>query len=171
MFCQSVTLNPKLVDYSVRLLRAMHWEGVAMVEYRYDAAADRAVLMEVNGRFWGSLPLALHAGVDFPYLLYLSTLDELDAAPARPYKVGVKCRLVAGDTKWLYGVLSSHSLPPFKAWLEYLSAFRPGIKYYGWSLDDPMPAIMNFVLRVRALLARSVRRIYPAMASFGKLRS
>ena len=169
VFCESVTLSPKLADYSVRLLQAMQWEGVAMVEYRYDAAADRAVLMEVNGRFWGSLPLALHAGIDFPYLLYRSTLEGLDAAPPRPYKVGVKCRLIAGDTKWLYSVLASHLRPPFKACIEYLSAFRPGVKYYGWSLDDPMPAIMNFVLRLRALLASSMRRISPAKASAGKV--
>jgi predicted ATP-grasp superfamily ATP-dependent carboligase len=159
VFCQSVTLSPKLADYSVRLLRAMHWEGVAMVEYRYNAEADRAILMEVNGRFWGSLPLALHAGIDFPYLLYRSTLEGVGAPPQCRYKVGVKCRLIAGDTKWLYSVLASGLLPPFKACMEYLSAFRPGIKYYGWSLDDPLPAIMNFVLRLRGLLASSMRRI------------
>ena len=80
-------------------------------------------------------------------------------------------RLIAGDTKWLCSVLASRLRPPFKACFEYLSAFRPGIKYYGWSLDDPIPAIMNFVFRVRGLLASSVRRISPAKAPAAKVLS
>jgi hypothetical protein len=51
-------------------LSAMNWQGVAMMEYRWDPATDEFYFLEMNGRFWGSLHLALHAGVDFPaYLL------------------------------------------------------------------------------------------------------
>ena len=50
-------------------LTHLDWQGVAMVEYRWDAATDRFYLMEINLRFWGSLHLALFAGVDFPRLL------------------------------------------------------------------------------------------------------
>ncbi len=50
-------------------LTHLGWKGVAMVEYRWDAATDRFYLMEMNLRFWGSLHLALYAGVDFPRLL------------------------------------------------------------------------------------------------------
>jgi hypothetical protein len=50
-------------------LAAMNWQGAAMVEYRWDPATDRFALMEMNLRFWGSLHLALYAGVDFPRLL------------------------------------------------------------------------------------------------------
>src|SRR6185437_10637525 len=59
-------LDPSLLDHSVRLLKALEWEGVAMVEYRHDRATGETALMEVNGRFWGSLPLAVAAGMDFP---------------------------------------------------------------------------------------------------------
>ena len=52
-----------------RKLVHLGWKGVAMVEYRWDAATDRFYLMEMNLRFWGSLHLALYAGVDFPRLL------------------------------------------------------------------------------------------------------
>lgn len=52
-----------------RKLVHLGWKGVAMVEYRWDAATDRFHLMEMNLRFWGSLHLALYAGVDFPRLL------------------------------------------------------------------------------------------------------
>lgn len=50
-------------------LQSLGWKGVAMVEYRWDSATDKFYLMEMNLRFWGSLHLALYAGVDFPRLL------------------------------------------------------------------------------------------------------
>ena len=59
---------------SEALLARIGWQGPAMVEYRYDAASRRYWLMEVNGRFWGSLPLASHAGVHFAWETYRSAL-------------------------------------------------------------------------------------------------
>jgi hypothetical protein len=56
--CDAVPLEQfvPLQEKSIRLLQHIGWDGVAMVEYRYDPASGRAVLMEVNGRFWGSFP-------------------------------------------------------------------------------------------------------------------
>lgn len=73
--------------------RARHLvlEGVAMFEYRWDPTTDDYRLIELNSRFWGSLHLALFAGVDFPRLL-------LDAFFGHPEECGtydprVACRL------------------------------------------------------------------------------
>jgi predicted ATP-grasp superfamily ATP-dependent carboligase len=66
---ESVVADPALVERSAALLRAVGWQGVAMVEYKVDAATGIPYLMEINGRFWGSLQLAIDAGVDFPALL------------------------------------------------------------------------------------------------------
>ena len=57
--------DPNLVQSSLALLQAMRWQGVAMVEYKVNADG-RAVLMEVNGRYWGTIGLAISAGIDFP---------------------------------------------------------------------------------------------------------
>ena len=46
--------------------RRDRWHGVAMVEFKRDERDDTPRLMEINGRFWGSLQLAIDAGVDFP---------------------------------------------------------------------------------------------------------
>jgi predicted ATP-grasp superfamily ATP-dependent carboligase len=75
----------------LRLLEALEWHGVAMVEFKRDARDGRFVLMEVNPKFWGSLALAVHAGVDFPHLLYRMAVDG-DVGPVRDYRVGVRCR-------------------------------------------------------------------------------
>ncbi|MEM2915579.1 MAG: ATP-grasp domain-containing protein, partial [Candidatus Bathyarchaeia archaeon] len=68
--------NEKLKKYAVELLKAMNWQGVGMVEFKLDEKNGSAKLMEVNGRFWGSLQLAINAGVDFPYLLYKLIVEE-----------------------------------------------------------------------------------------------
>jgi predicted ATP-grasp superfamily ATP-dependent carboligase len=149
--CESMPLDPKLRDWSVALLQAMNWDGVAMVEFRHDDASGRSVLMEVNGRFWGSLPLAVQAGCDFPYELYRSSLAPDAPADPPPYRAGLRSRLLAAETKWLMQALRHRTVPRWRALAEYLLAFRPGTKYYAWAWDDPRPAIDLFLSRWRRL--------------------
>ncbi|UCG69424.1 MAG: ATP-grasp domain-containing protein, partial [Thermoplasmata archaeon] len=87
-------------EYAFELMESLNWHGVSMVEFKYDEKTNISNLMEINGRFWGSLPLAIAAGVDFPYLLY-KMLMEGDIEPVFDYKIGVKCRwLIPGDILW-----------------------------------------------------------------------
>ena len=53
-----------------RLADAVSLDGVAMFEFRHNSAAGSHILIEVNPRFWGSLPLAVAAGADFPAALW-----------------------------------------------------------------------------------------------------
>ncbi len=79
-----------LKDAEAKLDRA-GWQGVAMVEYRWDPASDSFSLMEMNLRFWGSLHLALYAGIDFPKYLAQCHFGETPQAP-ESYPIGLKCR-------------------------------------------------------------------------------
>ncbi len=67
--CAESFYDPRLKDYGTRLLNRLEWHGVAMVEFRYDERDHDYKLMEINPKFWGSLELALAAGVDFPFAL------------------------------------------------------------------------------------------------------
>lgn len=89
--------HPELLDMSLRLLKSLNWKGIAMVEWKIDTATQQPKLMEINPRFWGSLELAVRAGVDFPYLYALAAADQpLPAVPE--YSDGVRCRwLIPGD--------------------------------------------------------------------------
>ena len=57
---RSVAVDPGLRSRAERLLEAMRWHGPAMVEFR-DDGVHPPWLMEVNGRFWGSLQLSIDA--------------------------------------------------------------------------------------------------------------
>jgi predicted ATP-grasp superfamily ATP-dependent carboligase len=100
----SVPVDPRMRDYALRLLQALNWHGVAMVEFKQDRRDGIPKLMEINGRFWGSLPLAIAAGMDFPYLLCRMMLEG-DIDEVMTYRAGVRCRWLVGDLVHLGEVL------------------------------------------------------------------
>lgn len=105
-FRESVALDPLLFDYSLRLLAALDWTGLAMVEFKVGADGPR--LMELNGRIWGSLPLAVKSGVDFPAGLADVWLDGAPGREGRPqtsYPVGVRSRNLGLEVVWIGSTL------------------------------------------------------------------
>ncbi len=106
--------RPELIEVALRLLKALRWSGVAMVEFKTDPRDNQPKLMEVNPRWWGSLQLSILSGVDFPYLLY-KLVTEGDVEPVLDYKVGVRCRwLLPGDILWFLSAPSKfYNLPRF----------------------------------------------------------
>ena len=79
-----------------RMLEAVNFTGVAMFEFRYNPVTKAWILIEVNGRFWGGLPLAVAAGVDFPYHLYRLTVHG-EKAPQADYKTDFFARNLIND--------------------------------------------------------------------------
>jgi len=96
VYRESIPLDDTLAVRSRALLEAFGWRGVAMVEYKVDARTGIPYLMEINGRFWGSLQLAIDAGVDFPALLLRAALGE-HPSPVTAYRTDVRCRWWWGD--------------------------------------------------------------------------
>jgi len=84
-------VHDEILEDARAKLEHLDWEGVAMLEYRWDAAARTFHFMELNARFWGSLHLALYAGVDFPRLLLDAFFDRPNA-PVIEFPAGVRCR-------------------------------------------------------------------------------
>src|SRR2546430_9020252 len=82
----------------------MAWHGPVMVEFRDDGAGEPC-LIEVNGRFWGSLELAVASGVDFP-ALWVALLRGERVAATTAYETGVTVRWAWGDVKRLLYVVA-----------------------------------------------------------------
>lgn len=93
---ESAAVPPQALRYAQALLDELRWEGVAMVEFKMDCADQAFKLMEINGRFWGSLQLAIDAGVDFPALL-VRTLEDEPMQPVETCRIGVRSRWLLGD--------------------------------------------------------------------------
>jgi len=88
--------DPRLQDYGTRLLEALKWHGVAMVEFKLDARDGDFKLMEINPKFWGSLDLSIAAGVDFPWLAARMAIDG-DIEPVLEYREDVKFHWLLPD--------------------------------------------------------------------------
>ena len=101
VYRESIALDPELAAAGRRLLEALDWQGVAMIECKRDEVSGRPVLMEINGRLWGSLQLAIDAGVDFPRLLVACALGRR-VPRVKQYRIGVRSRWLWGDIDHLY---------------------------------------------------------------------
>ena len=145
--CATVPLNQHSEQRarSQALLASIGWHGAAMVEYRFDEQTGRYWLMEINGRFWGSLPLARHAGAEFAWETYgrafaLETAQpELKERHAR-YTVPETRRLIHGFFRTRNGAASVYKATPWRDLMHYLGDFLdPGMRYYVWDFRDPGP--------------------------------
>lgn len=162
---ESVPLDPALLDDALRPLRALGWTGLAMVEFR--VGPDGSRLMEINGRIWGSLPLATLAGVDFPGLLADVFLGR-PLAPHPPlgvYRLGVRSRNLPLEVAWIAAVLAGRRryptipTPPRRAGLAAAARL---VAPDGWdvlSIRDPLPGLVEIERLVEQSAARGIRAL------------
>jgi len=135
-------------EFALRLLKVLNWHGVAEVEFKLDPRDSVPKFMEINGRFWGSLELAMAAGIDFPYLLYLLAVDG-DVKPVLRYKVGVKRRWLEGDLIYISNVLKNVDFhadveypDKWRALAEFLKIYDAKFDCLYW--DDLLPFLSRF---------------------------
>ncbi|MFQ5688789.1 MAG: ATP-grasp domain-containing protein [Gemmatimonadota bacterium] len=153
VYRESVPLDPELLASSRGLLEAFGWQGVAMVEYKVCTRTGTPFLMEVNGRFWGSLQLAIDAGVDFPRLL-AEAASGAAPAPVLDYRVPVRSRWLWGDVDHLLARLfrsdtqrpEREDLPSRgRLLLDFVRPCRPAEKTEVLRLSDPKPFVRESV--------------------------
>ena len=158
---ESVALDADLHDQAVRMLSELGWTGLAMVEFRRGRDGV-GYLMEINGRVWGSLPLAVRAGVDFPGRLADLLLDGGPgiSAAARDtdtaYRHGVRARNLRLDIAWIGSVLSGRRRQPGMPWPSRRQAvgamvglLDPRIADDLMSWSDPAPGLAQLGTIVR----------------------
>lgn len=145
----STEIDEELLQASKRLIKDLNWHGVAMVEFKKDPVSGRYIFIEINGRFWGSLPLATAAGADFPWLLYgLYSTGAVPVIP--PYQRGVKCRKLSSDLGWLEAVLRKDAdqrlveIPSIKEALgDWVDIIRPNHYFDAQSFQDIKPGFVD----------------------------
>jgi protein-tyrosine-phosphatase/predicted ATP-grasp superfamily ATP-dependent carboligase len=158
----SEPLDPSLAEQAVALLRELKWEGVAMVEFKRDRAQGRSVLMEVNGRYWGSLPLAIGAGIDFPFYEWQLAHGQQPVIPSS-YPAGLRFRWLGGDIRRLGSLFNQprgDGFPlPSKTGesLRFLKDFGGPVCPAIWSWTDPMPALEDWKGALRNAVGAFVR--------------
>ncbi len=129
-----------IYDMARTLLEKIGWFGVAMVEFKVDPRDGLPKLMEINPRFWGSLSLAIHAGVNFPLLLHKMAMGER-FDPVEKYRSGIVCRwLIPGDM--LHFIFNPNRSRIVNDFFRFKAR---GTFYDILSVQDPIPAIIKIL--------------------------
>lgn len=145
---ESIAMDDDTLTKARALLAALNWSGPAMIEFKQDRVSGRRYLMEINGRFWGSLQLAIDAGVDFPALLVAAALGA-SPVPVLQYHVGVRTRWWWGEVDHLIARFrgGTHA-PALESRAAAVRSFlRPGRATRNEVLraDDPRPFLHETV--------------------------
>ena len=162
---RSVPLNPELFDAATKFIQALNYTGVALLEFKLNPKTSDWILVEVNGRFWGSLPLAVAAGVDFPRFLYELLCEKRTCFP-RSYRTDQFARNWVADWHWLrHNVRADRSDPtlmtvPLRRLPgELLNLIRGHETSDTFCWDDPAPALAEVKQTAADKLLPRVRRL------------
>jgi predicted ATP-grasp superfamily ATP-dependent carboligase len=148
------TQNPRLIDLGQGLLDALGWHGPAQVEFKLDPRDGRYKLMEINPKFWGTLHLAMEAGIDFAQMACHLAYDG-DVAPNFDYRAGVTYRWLFPSE--LYGLVQDPTLD--RLW-QFIQFWKPDT-HYDIDLRDPVPDLVRAARSVRTILFNR-NKILPA---------
>ena len=139
-----------LSTYSERLLSSVNWYGPAMVEFRIHKETKKPILMEVNGRYWGSLSCSIDSGVDFPKLHLL--MGQGKTFPLPEYDTNLRSRWEIGDLLWLFSKGFS-----FVNSLSYFSKGLLSDNFDYLKKRDPMPFVIAFIEALTFLFSKKGR--------------
>jgi predicted ATP-grasp superfamily ATP-dependent carboligase len=157
----SVSADGPVREQGLAVLKALKWHGVAMVEFRVRPDGT-PVFLEVNGRFWTSLALAVHAGADFPALL-AEMAEHGDVEPPGPYRAGVRCRWLLGDARHLAEVWrgAPGEFPGVfpGRWATLAAVLTPvaGTYHDNFTVNDPLPELGDWIDFAMRRVPRRVR--------------
>ncbi|WP_412971976.1 hypothetical protein [Glaciecola sp. MF2-115] len=96
---KAIPVDAGMGEACIKLCEATRFTGVGMFEFKKNRTTGLWILIEVNARFWGSLPLAVFAGIDFPadYAKYLFNEFSPHSLPNKQYKVNAYARSLSND--------------------------------------------------------------------------
>ena len=141
----SMAPDERLASRAAGLLRAAGYVGLAQLQFV--ETPEGHSLIDINPRFYGSLPLALAAGVNLPAIWHAVVTGEETPGPA-PYKVGVSYR-------WWTGELMTARRVSWRVLLKRAPKPRIGSV---WAADDPLPGFAFAAAEIAALGRRRARR-------------
>jgi len=149
--CCASHKNSRVFSLATELLSSLHWRGLAMVEFIQDEHDGIPKLLEVNPRFWGSTPLAVSAGIDFPYLLFRLSLGQKIEQDLN-YREGVKIRFLVNDvmavldnmrhgsnkTKYVFQFIKDLFDFKIRDGIISFKDFRPSMAYLGMLIEKKL---------------------------------
>lgn len=146
------------VECGERMLKNANWPGMFMIELLRDSS-DQVWFMELNGRSWGSMALALRMGLEYPAWTVMQKLAPSFSPPAIPPREPIVCRHLGREIVHVLMVLrgsESAALRPANSRVKTLFKvcrfsrqdrwynYRPGNKMF--FLEDTVETVLGPIL-------------------------
>jgi protein-tyrosine-phosphatase len=171
----SAPLTPDLMAACEAIVTALDYTGIAMFEFRTNAGGAW-ILLEVNARPWGSMPLPLALGVDFPYRWY-RLLVAGEETPAIGYRAGVYGRNLVPDIRIsLMEAAATRHGPAATAWFLVRRAAELRRVFSGREVhdvlvsDDPRPGLTE-LQQIAGNIGRRAANRLPGAAALRRRRA
>jgi predicted ATP-grasp superfamily ATP-dependent carboligase len=147
-----------VVRDAVKLLQAISWEGIAAAQFHYDRATDQYIFLEINPRFCGGLPTIIMGGFDAPFLLWQSHFEP-DKMKTKPFRLGLRTRILGGCANWTLAMMRRDELPPGQKHVSKIRALASFAWNSGpWTRDDSfaLTDFKPFFVDVKQMVASRV---------------
>lgn len=146
--------EPEMFAYSQEIIEALDWTGPVYVEFMQTPDGE-CYLIEVNGRYWGSLGLAVNSGIDFPWY-HFQQLRGKDFENDYSYRIGLRQRrLFYTDIKWMLANLSNGEIAALSTFVRSFFDTTDDVL----RLDDPLPAVGSVAWAGKRVLEKAAHSI------------
>lgn len=144
-------IDRDLLATGERLLRGLHWQGVAEIEFLEDPRDDQCKLLEINPRFWNPLLLAIKSGVDFPWLM-VQLLEGEKQIEIDNYSTDITFSYLPYE---LMNVIKTGNIKIFSEFLAFKKKHYDGLL----SWRDPLLAL-GFCVQTAYLFIKQRKRFF-----------
>jgi predicted ATP-grasp superfamily ATP-dependent carboligase len=161
--CESVPVDNDLLEPAQRFLETIGWRGMFMLEFLRDSSGQ-PWFMELNGRAWGSMPLARRRGFEYPAWTVRAALYPGFTPSPPPRPPDIRCRNVALEIVHLAFVArgpqssASTQWPKLGKAVRDVCTFRRGDRLYNWNRSQPGVFIADMMETLLAYLRKIAGR-------------
>ena len=148
--CVETVDLPEVEAAGKKLVASLRYTGIVEVAFMQDPRDGEYKLLDINPRAWTWHSIGRTAGVDFPYLLWRMMRDE--PVPVTRAKLGVKWIRMLLDVPTSLQMIRRGLLSP----REYLDSLRGPKEFAIFSIDDPLPGLVDAPLLARLALQRKL---------------
>jgi predicted ATP-grasp superfamily ATP-dependent carboligase len=145
--------HPGIREAAKLIFTKLGWHGLAMCEFKVCPKTGQFWFIEVNPRMWGSIPLAINAGVEFPYLAWLCATQGPEKAQIyhknHSLQTQHKARWLLGDLMLAAKLLLCMQWPT--AWKILMEKVDSTDDFY-W--DDPLAFVGEVIYYLKNSLAK-----------------
>ena len=147
--------NPVVLDQSVRLLKAIHYHGIAGVEWKLDPATETYKLIEINGRPVNTTGCAVASGVDLPAIAYFHAIGN-PLPPVTDWQDGQRWAWLSMDF-WAARELAALGQSSFKQWWHEACSIKADAVF---ASDDLAFSLRYYIHAIWSAVAAKIKHAF-----------